>query len=244
MTRELSDRWDASLAPRATGRRGNGRREVAIGVGTYVGYLAVRRLVWTDAGRCRAVRNAGRLAALERRLHIDVEPRLQRHALRWPRLVDALNAGYAAGNVGLTVGWLLLLFGRGDPSFRMERRAAVLAFAGALPIFALFPAAPPRALDGFVDTLAARGLSLDHPLLVRFYNPIAAFPSHHVAFSVVTGTALARRAGGPLRRAGWWSYPAAVTLVVLATANHFVVDAAAGAALGVAARATASRLGR
>ena len=63
-------------------------------------------VVWTDAGRCRAVRNAGRLAALERRLHIDVEPRLQRHALRWPRLVDALNAGYAAGNVGLTVGWL------------------------------------------------------------------------------------------------------------------------------------------
>jgi hypothetical protein len=217
----------------------SGRREIAIGLGAYGAYLLVRGLVWNDAGRARALRNARHIAALERRLHIDVERRVQELALRWPRAVDVLNAGYALGNVGLAVGWLIRLFARRDPAFLAERRAALIAFCGALPVFAAFPTAPPRMLDGFVDTLAARGLELDHPLLVRFYNPIAAFPSHHVAFALVTGAALAHRASGRFARTTWRAYPAAVTVVVIATANHFVLDAAAGAALGAVARRAA-----
>jgi hypothetical protein len=211
-------------------------REVAVGLGAYALYLGVRRLVWNDAGRARARRNAERLVALERRLRIDVEPRVQRIAARWPQLVHVLNAGYAAGNVGLTVGWLLRLFRRRDPAFHTERRAAVVAFGGALPLFAAMPTAPPRTLDGFVDTMAAGGLPLDHPLLVRCYNPIAAMPSHHLAFAVVTGTGLAARARGPVRRWALLAYPGAVAVVVVATANHFVVDVVAGAALGALAR--------
>jgi hypothetical protein len=217
----------------------SGHREVVFGLAAYASYMVVRQFVWNDAGRARAVRNASRVAAIEHRLRIDVEHRVQGLAMRRPGLVDALNAGYALGNVGLTVGSLVRLFLRRDPTFLAERRAALFAFAGALPFFALLPTAPPRTLDGFVDTLAARGLALDHPRLVTLYNPIAAFPSHHVAFAVVTGSALASRARGPIRRAAWRSYPAAVTLVVIATANHFLVDTVAGAVLGFAARRAA-----
>jgi PAP2 superfamily len=219
----------------AAGRM-TGRREIAIGLGAYAAYLAVRALAWNDAGRARAVRNAERVVSAEQRLGVHVEPRVQSAALRWPRVVDALNAGYAAGNVALSVGWLMRLYARRDPAFAAERRAAVVAFLGALPVFALFPTAPPRMLDAFVDTMAVRGYALDHPFIVRFYNPLAALPSHHVAFAVVTGAAMARRTRRPLGRVAWWSYPAAVALVVVATANHFVVDVAAGAALGAAAR--------
>jgi hypothetical protein len=232
----VSGRWCALPDVPADHGHVNGRREIAIGLIAYAAYLLVRALVWTRSGRARAVRNAGRIVALERRLHVHVEGRVQDVALRWPRLVDALNAGYAVGNVGLTLGWLLRLYRRRDPAFRAERRAAVAAFAAALPAFAVFPTAPPRVLDGFVDTLAVRGAGLDHPLLVRLYNPIAAFPSHHVAFALVTGSGLARRARGPLWRAAWRAYPAAVTIVVIATANHFILDAVAGATLGSAAR--------
>lgn len=222
----------------------SGRREVAIGLGAYAGYLLVRRLVWHERGRERALRNARRVAAFERRCHLDIEPRVQHVALRLPRLVRVLNAGYVVGNVGLSVAWLLRLYARGDQSFRAERFAAVSAFVGALPAFAMFPTAPPRMLDGFVDTMGAPGTGLDHPLIVRFYNPLAAVPSIHVAFAVVTGVGLSRRARGPIGRMGWRSYPVVVALVVIATANHFVVDVVGGAALGAAARRATRILSR
>lgn len=216
------------------------RREVAIGLGAYGAYLVVRAMVWNDRGRARAARNAQRLAEVERALHLDIEPAVQRAMLRRPGLVRMLNAGYAAGNVALSVGWLLRLYRRGDAGFVTERRAALIAFGGALPWFALFPTAPPRTLDGFVDTLGGDGTGLDHPALVRLYNPIAAMPSHHVAFAMVTGLGLARRATNRGSRIGWRCYPGAVAVVVIATANHFVADVVAGAALGLAARRLAT----
>lgn len=215
------------------------RREVAIGLGSYALYLAVRQVVWTERGRGRADRNARSIIDLERRLGCDLEPRVQSLALRAPRLVRLANAGYAAGNVGLSVGWLILLHRRADPGFRRERRAAVAAFVGALPIFLALPTAPPRSQEGFVDTLAAGGIDLDHPFLVRWYNPIAAMPSHHLAFAVVSGVGLAARSRHRAARLAWLGYPAVVAGVVVATANHFVLDVVAGAALGAAARGLA-----
>jgi hypothetical protein len=213
------------------------RREVAYGLGAYAAYLAVRRRVYREHGELRAIRNAQRIAQVEDRWHLGVEQRVQRAAMRVPRIVDVCNAGYAAGNVTLSVGWLIALHRRGDAGYRRERNAALAAFLLSLPVFLRFPTAPPRALDGYVDTLAERGLPLDHPLLVRFYNPIAAMPSQHIAFAVVSGLGLAARARSPLRRAGWRSYPAAIAVVVLATGNHFVADVVAGAGVGAIARA-------
>ena len=213
----------------------NGLHEIVLGLSCYATYLAVRRLVWNDRGRANAIANAERIARFERRMGIAVEGRLQRAALRVRGLTRFLHASYAAGNVALSVGWLLMLFHRADPSFRRERAAVLVAFAGALPVFAALPTAPPRALDGFVDTFGDhRGLN--DPRLVRLYNPIAAMPSHHLAFATVTGLGIASRRRTRAGRASWYAYPIAVTAVVVATANHFVVDALAGAALGLAAR--------
>ncbi len=214
----------------------SGRREVAYGLGSYGAYLFVRRLVWNDAGRDRARRNAWRIIAVEQRLGIEIEPSVQRAALRWPRLVTVVNAGYAAGNVMLSIGSLAWLYRRGDASFRTERRAALVAFFASLPVFAALPTAPPRTLAGFVDTLAEHGWSLDHPLIVHWYNPIAAMPSQHVAFAVITGFGWAAWCRRPSLRWAWRAYPAAVALVVVATGNHFVLDVAAGALLGGLAR--------
>jgi hypothetical protein len=216
-------------------RRSCGLAEAMFGLSCYLAYLGVRRFVWNDRGRARAVANAVRIARVERRLGIAAEATVQRAALRVPGVTSALNTSYAVANVSLSVGWLLLLFRRADPAFGRERAAAVVAFALALPVFAAFPTAPPRALDGFVDTFGEdRGLN--NPALVRFYNPIAALPSHHLAFATVTGVGLAGRRRSRVGRAGWLAYPAAVAIVVVATANHFVADVAAGAVLGLIAR--------
>jgi hypothetical protein len=141
--------------------------------------------------------------------------------------------------VSLTVGWLVLLYRRRDPGYHGLRRACLLAHVGAQPVFLLFPTAPPRVLDGFVDTLSElSGLDLEHRLLVRFYNPVAAMPSLHVAFAVVTASTMARRTKRPAAKAVAYAYPGVVSLVVAGTGNHYALDAVAGAALG----ATATRL--
>lgn len=210
------------------------RREVIVGLGTYAVYLGIRRVMLNDRGRERARQNCRRLVALEERLGIHVEPQVQALALRYPRMLAVLNVGYVTLNVALTVGWLMTLFRRRDPHFHRLRRAAVLATLGAQPAFILFPCDPPRSLDHMIDTVS-EVLDLEHELIVRLYNPIAAFPSIHLAFAVVTAAGLRERARSPLVRRIARLYPPAVFGTVLATANHYVLDGIAGSALAAAA---------
>jgi hypothetical protein len=218
-------------------RRFSVRREVALGLVVYALYLLVSRSVLRRRGRERAVANADRIVAVEKRLGLDVEPAVQRALLRYPRLVQGLNVGYGLFNVTLTVGWLVLLFRRRDESYHRFRRTCMLAYFGAQPVFLLLPTAPPRVLDGFVDTMSeVSGLDLEHPFLLRFYNPVAAMPSLHVAFAVVTGAEIADRTESGLVKAAAQAYAPLVATVVAGTGNHYVLDAVGGAALGVAAR--------
>jgi PAP2 superfamily len=224
-------------------RRFSGRREVAIGLGVYAAYLLVRRAVVNDRGRAAARRNAERIVTLERRLGIDAEPALQALLLPHRRLVAVLNVAYVTLNVGLTVGWLIHLFRRRDPAFHRLRRAAVLATLGAQPVFLFFPVAPPRKLDHFIDTiLDVSGVDLEQGLIGQLYDPIAAMPSIHVTYAVVTAAGIAGTSRSALARAVAPTYPPLVALVVFATANHYVLDAVAGAALGLTSLRVASAL--
>ena len=216
-------------------RRFSGRREVAIGLGIYGAYLTVRHLVVNADGQRRAAENAQRIVALERRLGIHVEPKVQAILLPRRRVVAALNVAYVTLNVGLTVGWLMRLFRRRDPEYHRLRRAAALATLGAQPIFLLFPTAPPRTLDHFVDTIAdVTGVDLDKGVVARLYDPIAAMPSIHITYAVVTAAGIVQTSRSPLAKTLAPAYPPAVAFVIFATANHYVLDALAGAALGLA----------
>ena len=218
-------------------RRFSLRREIALGLGVYGLYLAVRSLVLARGGRARGRVNARRVARAEEALGVHFEPALQRAFLRMPRLVHGLNAGYALFNVTLTVGWLVFLFRRRDRDYHRLSRACLLAYAGAQPAFLLFPTSPPRVLEGFVDTFSeVSGFDIEHPLLLRFYNPVAAMPSLHVAFATVTAAAMADRAESTVVKVFALAYAPLVSLVVTATGNHFVLDSVAGAVLGAGAR--------
>jgi PAP2 superfamily len=206
---------------------------VAIGLSVYALYLLGSRLKRSERARLVAARNAERVVALERRLGIHVEPALQELVLPRRRLVAVLNVAYVTLNVALTVGWLMLLYRRRDPDFHRLRRAAVLTTLGAQPVFVLFPCAPPRSLDHFVDTIVeVSGIDLDSGLVAQLYDPLAAMPSIHVAYAVVTAAGIRQTSRSPVLRAAAPAYPPLVALVVFATANHYVLDAVAGAALG------------
>jgi hypothetical protein len=222
--------------------RFSGRQEIVIGLGVYSLYLAVRALVYDEDGRRRADRNSARIVALENRLGLHVEPRLQRLMLPRRRTLAVLNATYVTLNVGLTVGWLTRLFRRRDPTFFRYRNALALATATATPVYLLFPASPPRKLDHLTDTLAAAGLDLDTGFVSKLYCPIAAMPSIHVAYAVIVGTAIRRTARPRWLRAAAPAYAPAVAFTVFVTANHYVLDAVAGATLGAGALRLARRL--
>jgi hypothetical protein len=215
------------------GQRFSGRREVALGLGVYALYLLASRRKRSEAGRRRARANAERVVALERRLGLDVEPRLQALVLPRRRLLAVLNVSYVTLNVVLTVGWLMRLYARRHPEFHRLRRAAILTTLGAQPVFVLFPCAPPRSLDHFVDTIReVSGVDLDKGVISELYDPLAAMPSIHVAYAVVTAAGLAAASESGTVRALAPAYPPLVALVVFVTANHYVLDAVAGAALG------------
>jgi hypothetical protein len=215
-------------------RSTDGRREVAIGLGVYAVYLAVRQAVYNDRGRTKAAENARRIVSLERRLRIHLEPAVQRACIERRRTVVCLNAAYMSLNIVLTVGSLMRLYFTGHPDFRRLRRAAAAATLGAQPAFLFFPTAPPRTLEGFTDTLRElNGFDLDSGLVARLYDPIAAMPSIHCAYAVVTSAAVADTCANPALRGLARAYPVAVAATVIATANHYIVDALAGSLLGV-----------
>jgi hypothetical protein len=216
-----------------------------IGLGVYAVYLLVRAAAVTSEGKRKADRNASRIVALERRLGIHVEPELQKVFLPYPRSLHVLNLGYATLNVGLTVGWLIRLFAKRHPRYHRYRRAVVATTLAAQPFFLLLPTAPPRSLDHLVDTVAEiSGIDLDSGLVVRLYHPLAAMPSIHVAYAVVTAAGLAETSSAAVVRRLAPAYPPLVAAVVFVTANHFVLDAVVGALVGALGLRVAKALER
>ena len=115
--------------------------------------------------------------------------------------------------------------------------ATLLAVIG----YAAFPAMPPRMLGGFTDTLAQTsgsgwwGAEASAPRgMGGMTNQFAAMPSMHVGWAV--WCALAARVLLGARRWRWlvWAYPVGTLAVVVATANHYLVDGIVGAALMLA----------
>jgi O-antigen ligase len=103
--------------------------------------------------------------------------------------------------------------------------------------FMTLPLAPPRMMPGFIDTMAAFGsdgwwgTAASAPKgLSSFTNQFAAMPSLHVGWAIWCGVMVSRYARRTWIRRLSVVYPAVVVLVVLGTANHYLLDAVAGLA--------------
>jgi hypothetical protein len=122
----------------------------------------------------------------------------------------------------------------------------MVAMGIALVGYLLFPTAPPRFMPelGFRDSVAAfTGVGADSSNVL--VNPYAAVPSMHVAFALMLAVPMARAARRTATRGLWLAYPALVTFVVVATANHWWFDAfLGGATAAVSALAAQALLAR
>ena len=204
----------------------------------YALYEATRGVIVGD--RTTAVRHAHEVASLERSLHVFVEAGVQDAARSLPGLIGTLGMLYLTLHLTVTGAYLLWLHRRRPAAFPLVRTTLLLASALALIGYLAFPTAPPRdAALGISDTISGGTVDLDHGLINSLYNPFAAVPSMHVGYAVIIGASLIRHGGRPSLRVLGLVYPALVLFVVVATGNHFLVDAAAGTAVAAVGAALA-----
>jgi PAP2 superfamily len=184
----------------------------------------------------QALANARTIEHIEAVLHIELELPLSRGLEHLHQLIPLASVYYQVGHLVallVTLGWA---WTRHRDRYAAARNALLAVSLTALLGYWLLPTAPPRfALSGTVDTVAAHPvLFADNGSVTGLVNLYAAMPSLHVAWAVWVALTVTRLSTAP-RRALVWLHPALTTLVVLATANHYLIDAVAGAVLAAAA---------
>lgn len=184
-----------------------------------------------------AQRNAAEIVRLERELGMFWEWDIQRWATALPLVPLLLGLAYVGLHVGGTILALVWVHLRHREHFALLRTVIVAASGLALVVYVLYPTAPPRLAGlGFADTVTDHaGINLNSALLGELYNPIAAVPSLHFGYALVVGIAVAALARRRAVRALGIAYPGAMLFVIVATGNHFWLDAAAGGAVVVVA---------
>jgi PAP2 superfamily len=204
-------------------------RQLAIWFGFYVAYQVVRGRVDRDVGV--AFDNGWKVIDLERRIGSLWELSLQGFLSSSETLIQLTSWTYWLSQFAVLGLALLFVYLRRTESFLRFRNTVLLANLIGLVGYALLPTAPPRMFPdvGFVDTLAVFG-GLDHGSgVVEFAaNPYAAMPSLHAADALIVGVTMAFVVRGRIGKLLWLAWPAWVWFAVIATANHFWLDIAAG----------------
>lgn len=211
-----------------------GVREVFLLAALWMAYSASRMLADHDLDGARG--RANDVLDIERLLHIDLEAGLNSTLSAVPSIAVPMSFWYAALHYLVTPAVLVLIFWKHRSDYRRARNALVIGSAIGLAAYVLIPTAPPRLMGGgYVDTLAqyaSYGWWSGHASapagLGGLTNELAAMPSLHVGWTVWVAWAMwryVRRTGHVLSLL----YVAGTTLVVLATGNHWLLDAVMGA---------------
>lgn len=215
-------------------RSHSGLHELGVLVVLYGLYEVVRGAPGENVGL--AMRHTSEIVALEQRTGIYVEHGVQEALEAVPGLPTLLGLAYLSLHFAGTAAALVWVHRRHRDRFPLVRTTVVAATALALVGYLLYPAAPPRLAElGFSDTVTtSAGLNLSSDLLGALYNPFAAVPSLHFGYALIVGATLVVLASSPVVRVAGALYPLAMLLVIVATGNHFLLDAALGGLVVVA----------
>ncbi len=232
------------MAPQQRTRRSDRWREVAsqfvLVFAAAMFYFLVRGA--TQGSVERSEGNADRILRIERSVGLDLERPAQRFIETDDVLVTLSNWVYIWGHWPVLI---VTLYGlhRWHPNdyLRLRNALFVSGMIGML-IYATFPVAPPRLLDGeFRDTVTELSKSyrvLQPPALTNKY---AAMPSLHAGWNMLAGIALYRVAHNRVLKALGVIGPIAMAFAVVATGNHFVLDVVGGVIVALAGSLVADR---
>ena len=218
--------------------------EAGILVALYFVYSISRGSI--DAKETTAFQNAWKIIDAERALGIFVELDIQALFLKSNFLIHLANILYTICYYPTILVYLLWAFWRHRQKYKFIRTVVVISAFLAFLCFALYPMAPPRFFDGggpaedlgFIDTLAVYW-NVNESVDQAFYNPYAAMPSLHFAWTVLIGIAIVWMTRSRFGRTIAVLLPFGMLVGIIATANHFILDAVAsvfliGMAIGLA----------
>lgn len=185
-----------------------------------------------DLARTHAIQ----ILSLESHLGIDIELFFQRHMLtRYPDWMLLLARIYYS-HICVGVAFVVYCYTCMPRSvFYRIRRTIAMDNAIAFVVVTAWRCSPPRLLPseyGFVDVLHKKLSTHDNAWTNnRFQLTIAAMPSLHFGTALFFAVCLFRFA--PHRLVRWLGllWPAAMLVTIVATANHFVMDAVVGACI-------------
>lgn len=219
-------------------------RQILLFCGAYYLYRLVRGQV--DGRAAVAFDNARELIGIERSLGLFVEPAVHAWAETVEPLADLTSWMYVNSHFTVTVVTLAFIYLRRNGCFYFVRNMFMIAMGVALLGYVAFPTAPPRFMPewGFTDPVADfTGVAPDSASADLLLNPFAAVPSMHVGFALMLAMTMTRIVRTRVARIAWWAYPAIVAFVVVATANHWWLDALLGALTALLSAWGARRLG-
>jgi membrane-associated phospholipid phosphatase len=215
-------------------------------LGLFVAAWAIYDIArWVAAGELGpATDNARWVMDLEHSTGIAVERSVQQ-ALDAGWATWLLSNVYLAAQLAVVPGALFFLYRRSPAIYRRLRDTILATWMLSVPIFALFPVAPPRLAGiGMADTVSDQAAVALTGNSTVFYNPLAAVPSLHCGFAFAIGIALAAAANKPWTKALALTWGPIVALSVVATGNHYVFDIAAGLLVSVAGYVVGARVSR
>jgi hypothetical protein len=186
-----------------------------------------------------ALRHGRSVQHIQDILHLNFELSINHFVARNEWLAQIMDYYYAALHFVVTIGVMVWLFRRRPHLYRGARTVLVATTLLGLLGFYLYPLAPPRLLPqyDYIDTVAKFHTwgSLADPSIASHSNQFAAMPSLHIAWALWCGIAIFTCAWPRWVRVLGLCYPVGTLIVIVGTANHFIIDALGGALVVTAA---------
>jgi membrane-associated phospholipid phosphatase len=222
----------------------NGLADLLLLAFAFMLYSLVR--MGSSGQQIEATYNAVDLFELERALFIGHENASQDLILWSEPLIHIFNSIYTYGHfwlIGVAAVWLFYWH---RDTYTLFRNAFFISGAIGLICFNLFPLAPPRLLPGdygAVDTLRLFS-NVNYENTGAFVNEYAAIPSLHVAWNMLISLAIASVVKNRAVQVWAFCMPLLMSITVVVTGNHWILDAVAGYIVGMIGLAGALLLRR
>lgn len=224
--------WQARIRSLRTPGRPRLWFEILLIAVSYWLYSLVRNAV--PEQKAAALRNADWIWSAEKSLGLAFEETVNHavNSVTW--LIVSMNYYYATLHFVVTIGVLVWLFRRHPGRYAATRLVLFATTAVALLGYYLYPLAPPRLMNGanFIDTVLVHETwgSMASGNFKNMSNQYAAMPSMHIGWSLWCGLTIFALASAPWARILGLLYPTLTLVVIVATANHFWLDAVGGMA--------------